>query len=259
MAYGRTSTLRSGDRTGLVALAIAAVSIIAMVLAVPSLLPRPVRDAIGLGPDRLAPPPRATGTGPFRFLRTQPGRPAEPVGYDPCRRIPIRVNLDGAPKGSLQLVKQAMGIVEDDTGLRFDYQGTTDRRPQWQGETVPVILGRVRTSPVLVSWATSREVDDLAGRVAGLGGSVAVPSSGGTEWYVTGGITLDSEDFAEIDSSIGGRREELAILLHEFGHLVGLDHIKDSHELMNADNVGQLGFGPGDLLGLAKIGSIDCA
>lgn len=246
------------DRTGLIALLIAVVAGVGMVVAVPSLLPTPLRDLVGLGPERLGQAPNPTGSGTYAFLATQPSDPDVPVGYDPCKRIPVRVNFDGAPDGSLELVEQAMAVVEEATGLRFDYQGTTDRRPQWEGETIPLIFGQPKASPVLISWATVDEVDVLAGRVAGVGGSVAIPDGGGTNRYVTGGITLDAEAFAEIDASSGGRAEELAILLHEFGHLVGLDHVEDNGELMNAENLGLLGFGPGDLLGLARLGRIDC-
>lgn len=245
------------DRTGVIALVIALVAGVGMVIAVPSLLPSSLRDLVGLGPERLGEAPDPSGTGPYEFLATQPGDPDVPVGYNPCERIPIRVNLDGAPAGSLELVQRAMNIVESATGLRFDYQGSTDRRPQWEGETIPVILGQPKASPVLVSWASADEVDVLEGRVAGVGGSVAI-ADGGTERYVTGGITLDTDAFAEIDASEGGQDEELAILLHEFGHLVGLDHVDDEGELMNAENVGRLDYGPGDLLGLSKIGKIDC-
>jgi hypothetical protein len=257
VAYQDPYRRRQVDRTGLIAVVIAFVALVGMLLAVPGLLPTPVRNLVGLGPQRVALPPTPSGTGPYKLLATQDGS-KKPVGYDPCKRIEIRVNLDGAPPGSLELVKQAMGVVERATGLRFDYLGTTDQRPQWEDETVPVIAGRPHTSPVLVSWATSREVKALAGDVAGLGGSVSVPDSSGVRWFVTGGITLDSDDFEKIDSSDEGRPEELAIILHEFGHLVGLAHVHDDNELMNASNVGVLGYGPGDLEGLAAIGSIDC-
>lgn len=246
------------DRTGLVALVIALVAAVGAVIAVPSLLPTPLRDLVGLGPERLGEPPHPTGSGPYAFLATQPGDRDRPVGYDPCERIPIRVNLAGAPSGSLDLVKQAIGVVEGATGLRFDYQGTSSARPRWHAETVPVILGRPQAAPVLVSWATAEEVGALAGRVAGVGGSVAIADSNGEQRYVTGGITLDADAFAAIDAGGSGKAEELAIVLHEFGHLVGLGHVADDGELMNAENTGQLGFGPGDLVGLAKIGSIDC-
>ena len=246
------------DRTGLVALLIAIVAGAGMVVAVPSLLPDPIRDLVGLGPHRLGEAPEPTGDGRFVFLATQADDPGTPVGYDPCQRIPVRINAEGAPSGSVDLVKQAMAEVEDATGLKFDYLGASDQRPRWKGESVPVILGRPRTTPVLVSWATADEVDELAGNVAGIGGSVSIDDLGGTTYYVTGGITLDADAFAEIHASEDGQAEERAIILHELGHLVGLDHVKDAGELMNAENVGQLDFGPGDRRGLALLGSIDC-
>lgn len=246
------------DRTGLVALVIALVCGVGMVVAVPSVLPSGLRDLVGLGPERVGQARDPGGSGSYAFLATQPGDPSEPVGYSPCEKIPLTVNLDGAPAGSLDLVMRAISVVEQATGLRFDYRGSSDKRPRWEGETIPVIFGQPKAASVLVSWADADEVDVLAGRVAGVGGSVALADGGGIERYVTGGITLDSEAFAEIAASEGGQEEQLAILLHEFGHLVGLDHVEDEGELMNAENVGQLTFGPGDLRGLYEIGRIDC-
>lgn len=49
-----------------------------------------------------------------------------------------------------------------------------------------------------------------------------------------------------------------AILLHEFGHVVGLKHAASEAELMAATNTGQTGFGPGDLAGLAQLGQGQC-
>jgi hypothetical protein len=246
------------DRTSAISLTVAVVAMVGMVLAVPSLLPSGLRDLVGLGPDRIAPARSGPAGGTYAFLAHQRGS-REPVGYDPCKRIAIRVNLDGAPPDSLDRVKEAMHTVEEASGLRFDYQGETDRRPRWESEYAPVILGRVRTSPALVSWATSDEVDELAGKVVGVGGSAAVGIEGGREQYVTGAVTFDADDFADLESSPEGRREELAIMLHEFGHLVGLAHVDDRNELMYPDATGKvLDYGPGDLAGLAKIGAIDC-
>jgi hypothetical protein len=33
-----------------------------------------------------------TGTGVYRFLAHQPGRPGDPVAYDPCRTLQVVVN-----------------------------------------------------------------------------------------------------------------------------------------------------------------------
>ncbi len=250
-----------GDRdpVTVVAFLVALAAMVGLVVAVPSTLPGPLRSAIGLGPERIAEAPEVSGAGSFAYLVTQPGDPDQPVGYDPCRRIKLRVNLDKAPPNGLALVEQAMHEIEGLTGLRFEYEGTTTARPRWKSESVPRVLGRPRTTPALVSWATEDEVPELAGDVAGVGGSVAVAGEGGIARYVTGGVTLDAAVFADLDRTDEGREEALAIVLHEFGHLVGLGHVHDENELMNEDNVGRRDFGPGDRIGLAKVGSTSCA
>ena len=51
----------------------------------------------------------------------------------------------------------------------------------------------------------------------------------------------------------------LSILLHELGHLVGLDHVDDWTELMHGGGEPNIiDFGPGDLTGLARLGQGEC-
>lgn len=250
---------RSWDRTSVISLVVALVALAGFAIAVPSVLPGPLRNLVGLGPHRLAPARSADQRGAYAFLAHQVGDRAAPVGYDPCKRIALQVNLAGAPSDGMALVNAAIRQVEQATGLRFDLRGTTSRRPQWQNAYVPTVFGQARTVPDLVSWATADEVSQLSGRVAGIGGSVAVSDGGGPRRYVTGGVTLDADYYAELERTPDGSAEELAIMLHEFGHLVGLAHVHDNAELMNADNVGLLNYGPGDLAGLAKIGAVACS
>ena len=242
----------------MIALSIALVAVIGMVIAVPTLLPRSLRDAVGLGPERVAEVPQVADAGSYAFLAHQPDDRSQPVGYDPCSRIKLRINPASGPADGVSMVRRAMREVEQATGLRFDYQGTTDARPKWENASVPVIFGRPRTVPVLVSWATEDEVGELAGNVAGVGGSLPLEDGDRTR-FVTGGVTLDADVFAEGDGTARGRRELFAIVLHELGHLVGLAHVHDPHELMNEDNLGLLDFGPGDRAGLARVGSTPCA
>jgi hypothetical protein len=248
----------SWDRVSVISLLLAIAAVIGLVIASPTVLPRGLRELVGLGPDRVADAPSSDGTGSYKFIAHQQGDPDQPVGYDPCKKIAVRVNLEHAPDDGLEIVEEAMARIEQATGLRFDYQGTTDQRPQWDREFVPTAFGKVRARPVLVSWATSEEVPQLKGRVAGIGGSLATEETGGYLRYVTGGVTLDADAYRKLDESGDGHDEAVAIAQHEFGHLVGLDHVNDRGELMYP-SVGRLDFGPGDLAGLAKVGSTPCA
>ena len=54
----------------------------------------------------------------------------------------------------------------------------------------------------------------------------------------------------------GETTAERLILAHELGHVLGLDHVDDIGELMNAEYVGQSGFGPGDREGLQQLGEL---
>ena len=70
-------------------------------------------------------------------------------------------------------------------------------------------------------------------------------------------VALDRFDFVDYDMSRDQPYAQ-AILDHEFGHLVGLDHVHDKDELMNEENLGLTSYGPGDLEGLARLGDIAC-
>jgi len=251
----RRSSASSRDWRGLIALAITFVLLAVVVYAVPGLAPVWLREAVGLGPHRLADAVAAPATGRYVFTHHQDGDPADPVAWDPCRSIHYVINPAGGPPGATGLVEQAVARVEQASGLVFEYGGETDERPHWDSPVLPV-LGTRR--PVLVSWARPDEVPQLSGEVAGIGGSVPVGAGDGRLRYATGGITLDAASFAALATQPDGVREERAIVLHELGHVLGLAHVADPGELMNAANLGLLDFGPGDLAGLARLGAGRC-
>lgn len=245
----RERARRDPARTFLVVVMVVCVAVLLAVL-VPGLLPLTLRSRIGIAG------PQADTSGAYAFLAHQPGDPREPVAYSPCTPIRVQVNPDGGPADAVTLVQQAMARVATATGLRFEYAGASTDRPQWRSAYLPDLAEA--GTPVLVSWATPQEVPELAGAVAGIGGSVWVGVAGGTRRYVTGAVTLDTGAFEELGTRPDARAEEEAIVLHEFGHLVGLGHVDDPGELMYRHNIGRTDFGPGDLAGLALLGQGSC-
>jgi predicted Zn-dependent protease len=63
----------------------------------------------------------------------------------------------------------------------------------------------------------------------------------------------------QVEAAPQGATYDYDVMLHELGHLVGLGHIDDPAEIMNPVSVRPLaGYGPGDLRGLAALGSGRC-
>ena len=175
-----------------------------------------------------------------------------PVRYDPCAPIHVRVNAAGAPMKTSQLVAEALDEVQDATGLVFVHDGLTDEYPlddirQNEDGSVP---------PVVIVWSTPKRYPDLKGDTEGLGGSQTSPDG---DWYETGSVVLDAPQVTESLKQRGGRDAVRGLVMHELAHVVGLDHVDDPLELMNPyGRASVTTFGPGDLAGLAVLGSGGC-
>lgn len=190
------------------------------------------------------------------FLATQSDGKT-PIAYDPCKPIHVVINDRTAIKGGSRLVDEAISEVEKASGLSFVIDGMTDEAPS---KKRPVHLDRYSTAyaPVLLSWSDSRESPKLAHDVAGYAGSQ--PVGEGNRWvYVTGTVTLDGPQLKQIVTGPRGWAEARSVVMHELGHLVGLGHVKAAGELMQAKGQpGLVSWGPGDLAGLAVLGSGQC-
>ncbi len=233
---------------------IAVCAALLLVLLLPGAVPAALRSRLGIGG------PASADAGSYAFLAHQPGRPRRPVAYSPCSPIRVQVNPAGGPADGVALVQEALNRVSAATGLRLEYAGLSTARPQWKSAYLPALAqdAVAGNAPVLVSWATPAEVAQLAGDVAGIGGSVWVRTGTAERHYVTGGVTLDAGAFEELGQRPDADAEEEAIILHEFGHLVGLAHVNEPGELMYRRNIGRTDFGPGDLAGLALLGKGSC-
>lgn len=111
---------------------------------------------------------------------------------------------------------------------------------------------------MIIGWAAPAEFPELAGDIAGVGGGAAEEGILGRRYFVTGAVGLDTDVFTTME--VAGRPQTMeAIVMHEIGHVVGLDHVNEPTELMAGTNNGQIDFGPGDREGLARLGALPCA
>lgn len=190
------------------------------------------------------------GGGSYAFIATQDGS-EDPVTYDPCEPIRLVVNDRTAGEDADEVVDRAVGAVADATGLELVVTGRTDARP---GTNDVDSLDADDPPPVLLAWSDPEEAPDLGGDVVGFAGSAWVVDDDGVSRYKTGEVLLDGPALRA-----GGTDMAAAVLQHELGHLLGLDHVDDTGELMYPYSGERVDWGPGDLAGLQRLGAGTCA
>jgi hypothetical protein len=218
---------------------------------VPGLPERPV-DAQSRRIDPVAAP--VVTSDAFELVSRQKGSD-DPVTYDPC--VPIHVVVDPRTivDDGMRMLREALDRVMDATGLVLVVDGLAEPGERPEGSTRT--SDGERWSPVLVSWSDPGETPELVGRVAGLGGSTSL-EIGKHRWYVTGKVTLDGPQIDKIVDQSGWASGR-AVVMHELGHLVGLDHVGDEGQLMQPEGrAGLDAWGDGDLTGLAALGRGRC-
>lgn len=195
-----------------------------------------------------------SGTQPeFKFLNTANGKP---VTYSSCGQIRVEVYPVGGPPNAEELVREAIGVLRGATGLDIVFAGAFGgHATDWNFTSSSAVRP---DDPVSVSWQDSSAIASLKGDVAGIGGSaVFTESASGRQFLGAGAIALSKDDYAAWSKS-GDRADEMAVLLHEFGHVFGLAHVSSRHELMYPSTTGLATYGPGDLEGLRQAGNGPC-
>lgn len=168
-----------------------------------------------------------------------------PVTWPCSPAIPIEVNPAGGPRDYPQILDSAIERINAASGFTFEVVGETSDRD---------FLER-RSGPVLLGFSDEDELEELAGRTAGIGGSVFARPSIGASVAVGGVVALDAEVFTD-DLSV---RAGEAIVVHELAHVLGLGHTTQSGELMRSAGTGQTELGPGDLAGLTHLREHACS
>ena len=204
------------------------------------------------------PAPLVASSGSYRFVAHQSDG-ATPVAYDPCRPVHYVIRRQGEPAGGDQIITDAVLRVSQATGLRFVYDGATSEAPSRQRASYQPDRYGNRWAPVLISWVTPNENPDFAADVTGEGGSTHTGLPNRPSAFVTGAVELDAGQLTRVLQRPGGNRVVRAVVLHELGHLVGLDHVTAANQLMYPQTrPGVTDFGAGDLTGLAALGRGTC-
>lgn len=202
-----------------------------------------------------APPPPSDSD---RFTFIEVHADGSPVRFNPCRAIPYAVHVgDGAPANATGLVAEAFARISAATGISFVDRGLT-------GETFSAALDRPLwnhpaygsgPSPVLVSFERPNGANTLGSRDAGVAGRQAAPDSHGHPVVVTGSVAVNTT--LDLVPDFSNAASYGAVLLHELGHVMGLDHVDDPRQIMSGvlrqGNPGS--YQHGDLAGLAGVGT----
>jgi hypothetical protein len=187
----------------------------------------------------------------YRFLASANGKP---VRWNPCQPIHYVLNLSEAPDGSLQDVQEAIRRVTADTGIAFAFDGSTQEIPQHdRSPYLPNLYGE-RWAPVVIAWAYQSETDipfqQGENQYAAVSRPLAPPD--GMAQFVCGWVVFNAADLNP--PGWDSPADQGPTVLHELGHIMGLDHVASKYELMEPSGGYMTDYGPGDLAGLERPG-----
>jgi hypothetical protein len=176
------------------------------------------------------------------------------VRWNPCQAIHWRANVARGPVGGLDVLKAAVAHVASVTQTSWVFDGTTTTVPS------TAYLPKTPTNtnkPVVIGWTDGTASDLLRGKPAQVLGMTR------TTWFgVDDGmghraaatraavVALDRTDRLPLR----GVQSWSATALHELGHVMGLDHPADSHQLMAATLPNVSTLQTGDNTGLKRVG-----
>lgn len=192
--------------------------------------------------------------------------------WNPCQKaVTYRVNLKYAASTTagrtkaLKDVKGAIARLSAATGITFRYAGGTTLIPK---DTSTSWSSRQTNAEIYVAWVkqtSSAGRTNLLGRAgsgwaAGSGGyAYKFWKVGGDPWRGATGrgfVVLDSAQNKKFAAGFGSGTTRGELLLHELGHVVGLNHVAQSAQVMypTIRKSSRTAYASGDLTGLKRVG-----
>jgi len=199
----------------------------------------------------------------FNLVDGLKGESGQVARWNSCEPIRVVLNLQNAVPETVTITKIALKNVEQATGLSIEILGETDEtysnnRKPFQPE-IYSSQGDA-WAPVLLDWRTTEDfrasLPEHSGDVVGWAGPL-FETQGQTSQIVTGAGQFDATWFKD-QISQGNVTDPTSVVMHEFGHIMGLDHVDNKREIMNPVENGFTNWGPGDRAGLAYLGAGPC-
>jgi hypothetical protein len=198
---------------------------------------------------------------------TDPAGRSHLVRWDPCRTITVAVNTDRAARtaagrvSALRDVRRALQRAADATGLSFRYVGTTHEVPT--SSRSQSWAERQRAADLVLAWVTPSTSDLLSragsGYASGTGGWMWKAWSSGGAWQLAigrGFVVVNAQQRGAYRPGFGSGRTRGALLLHEIGHALGLNHVGSTAEIMYPRLLDRrtTSYKDGDRAGLRRLG-----
>ena len=201
----------------------------------------------------------------YRFLTSN--YPSMPIArWNPCQVIGYRVNFANSTPGALTDVLGAIKAISSSTGLRFIYRGRTNILPGRGADGYPA------GTNLVIAWATPGQstilpkVYNKYETIAGKGGAYwssardtkGRPANMISEGFVVLNGTIKFAGGFGSGPQYGWQGTRGQLLMHELGHMAGLDHprVNDQAQVMYSVMTRKRAvWGSGDRNGLRLVGA----